>query len=198
MDLKISQTTQATYPPRTAINAKSSDLTVAIAVDFTSRGEEITKKLAGENYLAIHIDENPLDAARNLYRELRKRNARTLNVAGNSIVTFAEYGWTQEMINERTYAIVAKVHEHWTIEFLRSGGQTGTDLAGGVAAVALGIPAEMTFPAGLLQRHDAKKDTTHTEQEIIEQVMAGVNALQKNGMEVIPAKSMKNQHRPGR
>jgi hypothetical protein len=197
VDLKISQTSSRKYPDRTEINAKSSGLTLAIAIDFDSPGEKLTKRLADPNYLAVHIDDDPLEAARELYKQLRARNARTLNVAGNSIVTFKEYGWTQEMINERTFAIIAKVHEHWTLEYVRSGGQTGTDMAGGIAGVALGIPTEMTFPKGLLQRYEFGKDKEHTEQEIIDQVVEGVAALQKNGMDVIPPKAVKKRHGPG-
>lgn len=196
MDLKITQTKNKNYPERTAINAKSSGMTIAIAVDFGTLGEKLTHRLAGDNYLAVHIDDDPLEAARKLYKELRNRNARTLNVAGNSIATLTEYGWNQEMINERTYAIMEKVHEHWKLEYVRSGGQTGTDMAGGIAAVALGIPTEMTFTKGLTQRNEFGKDEDHTEQEIIDQVIAGVAALKKNGMEVIPPKAVKRRRGP--
>lgn len=36
-----------------------------------------------------------------------------------------QHGWTQTSM-----PVIGKVHQHWPIEFIRSGGQTGATLAG--------------------------------------------------------------------
>jgi hypothetical protein len=73
--------------------------------------------------------------------------------------------------------VVAKVAEHWSITKIVSGGQTGADIAGLVAAVALQIPAIGTLPHGFRQRDEQGNDHRHTEATIHAQIGRGVAAL---------------------
>jgi len=144
----------ASYPPRTFENAGRAHLTAAFALDFSTAGERLTKKAAGAHYVAIPLALPALEAARALFIALRARGVEhpTLNIAGNGIYSLAPAGWDQARLNAHLHAVLAPVHQHWPLGQVVSGGQTGVDWAGAVAATALGISAEMTFPAGFLQR----------------------------------------------
>ena len=41
------------YVPRTRENADTADLTIAVAADYSSAGERLTKRSAGSKYLAL-------------------------------------------------------------------------------------------------------------------------------------------------
>lgn len=140
------------YVPRTTENAESADLTVAFAVDFSTAGERLTKKVSNGRYVAICLSWDVLTSARHLFSVLRRMQVKRLNIAGNGIYTLSEHGWTQESIDEHIFQIIKLCHAHWPIEFIRSGGQTGVDEAGLVAACALNIPAEGLYPKGFRQR----------------------------------------------
>ncbi len=165
------------YSPRTYANAKSADLTVAFAVDFTTAGEKLTHKAAGDRYVGIPLSEDPIQAARLLYKALRDRDAHSLNVAGNGIYTLAKHGWTQARTNDYVHAVLAKVHEHWPLKHVRSGGQTGVDIAGVTAAFALGIDVTALLPKGFVQRAADKIDRQMTADNIRLQIEAGADSL---------------------
>lgn len=148
------------YVPRTRINARSADLTVAFAVNYHSAGERLTKQAAGARYLALPLDWPALTAARVLFQTARKRQARSLNIAGNSLHTLRHSGWTQEQVDQHIYTILAICHYHWPFDNIRSGGQTGVDEAGLVAGIALELPVTALFPAGHRQRSAEGFDLT--------------------------------------
>lgn len=178
MTLTILEHKSAYYGPRTYENAHAADVTIAIAVDYSTAGEKLTHKAAGEKYLDLRF--NALDntqLARKLYLHMKRNNCKSVNVAGNGIYTLRKHGLTQDYMNEMLYEILTLVHLHWPIASVRSGGQTGVDIAGGVAGVALGIPTTLLLPKGFLQRHEDGVDIQHTENEIREQVMEGVARL---------------------
>ncbi|CAE6821110.1 hypothetical protein R70006_06201 [Paraburkholderia domus] len=177
--LSIEQHTSASYGPRTWANAAGADITVAFAVDFTTAGELLTKRAAGDRYLAIDLGSGlkPIEAARLIYRECKRRSARSVNVAGNGVYTLGKHGWSQVEANAFVHASLAKVHEFRPFEYVRSGGQTGIDLAGGIAGIAMDVPTTMLFPAGLRQRHVDKVDRLMSEIEIVGQVRDGLAAL---------------------
>lgn len=161
--MKLSEHKSPKYPPRTIHNAKSADLTVAIALDFTTFGEKLTHDAAGEKFVAIELGKDIREAAKDLYIQCRDRGVKVLNVAGNGEYTTNEHGWNQDRINLYVYQVMALVHKHHPLEMVISGGQTGADFAGGVAAEVLGIPGVMTFPKGFLQRTITVKALTQTE-----------------------------------
>lgn len=150
--MKFTEHKSGGYPQRTRHNAKSADLTVAFAEDFGSKGEILTHELAGDRYVAIHLQTEAVQAARDLFAACRKHKASVLNVAGNGIYTLKEHDWTQEAVNLWVFQVMSLSHKHWPLKRVISGGQTGADWAGGVAAEVLGIPGEMTFPKGYKQR----------------------------------------------
>lgn len=175
--LTILEHTSSSYAPRTYANAAKADVTIAIAVDYTTAGEKLTHKAAGEKYLKLPVTHTFIDNARELFKFARPHIRRKINVAGNGIYTLNKHKWTQEKVNQYVYDILAMVHKHFYLEEIRSGGQTGVDLAGGVAGVALGIPTTLLLPKGFKQRHEDGIDVCHTEEEIREQVMCGVERL---------------------
>lgn len=177
--LELIEHPSSSYSPRTRANATGADLTVALAVDFTTAGEKLTHKAAGENYLGIPLSEDPVQAARLIYKWLRDHGAQTpvINIAGNGLYTLAQHGWTQTQADRHLYTALAKVHEHWPIRKIISGGQTGIDQAGLTAALALGIPAAGTLPTGFLQRGADKRDFTQSEQALRDTITRGADQL---------------------
>jgi len=179
--MKIVEHESAQYKPRTVHNAHTADLTVAFAEDFNSAGEKLTKREAGDRYVAIHLSTDPLVAARMLYAACKKHNVSTLNVAGNGIYSLSGE-WSQGQLSDKqkfeyldegslinefqvslnqwVYMVIAKVHEFWPLTNLISGGQTGADWAGGIAGEAIGLNVTMTFPNHCLQRDEHHKDFT--------------------------------------
>lgn len=169
--LDIREHCGAGYAARTRFNAVSADLTVAFAADFCTAGEKLTRKAAGERYLAISLDMPCIDASRLLYRALRHWGVDILNVAGNGIATLVRHGWSQDSADEHVFDVLATVYHHWPLRRIITGGQTGIDLAGAIAAVALGIDVAITMPPGFLQRHEDGVDRVHSEAAIREDVL---------------------------
>ncbi len=166
----------ASYGPRTYANAHEGDLTIAVAANYNTGGERLTHKAAGDKFLALPLAMPAIEAARLLYRTLRERNLTNpvINVAGNGMQTMNRNGFTQEYVNIHMLEILSPVHKHWNIAKVISGGQTGADMAGGIAAHALGIPVKLHFPAGFKQRYADGVDRQFTKDEILQQVKHGV------------------------
>lgn len=173
--LKIREDSSEKYNKRTYYNAKSADLTLALAVDFSTLGEKCTKNAAGDKYIGFLLNQeaNTLDIARGLYKKLKSLNAKKLNIAGNGIYTLHKHNCDQHDINDFVYDIIKKVHEHWPLEKIYTGGQTGLDLAGAVAGYLLEIPTEVTLPKGYKQRFEDKIDVNGTEETVFKQIEEG-------------------------
>lgn len=148
----------AGYPARTRYNAAAADLTIAFAVDFESAGERLTRRVAAERYVAVDVLEDVARAGLTVSAAIQKWNAGVLNVAGNSLKTLVEHGWTQVAMNEFVFKVLRDVCQNSRISMVISGGQTGADIAGIVAATALDIPTVVTFPRGFVQRDERGKD----------------------------------------
>lgn len=152
------------YAARTKHNAEQG-VTLAVAVDFTTGGERLTTKCAKGKI--VHFD------ARNFTSEiaaktdklialLKENNCRTVNVAGNGIYTYKRKGFTQEGVNSVVYMILKRVHEKYPLEHIVSGGQSGADLAGLIAAAHIGIDCTGTWPRGYVMRFEDGVDVGHT------------------------------------
>lgn len=180
MNLIIKEHKSASYAPRTYHNA-SQGVTLAIAVDFTTAGEKLTHKAA--NGKIVQIDWfNTLDKlypARALYSTLKRYDCHVVNVAGNGIYTLSKRGVTQAQANQYVYNILKLVNEHWPIAQMVSGGQTGMDIAGLVAGVALGIESVGTWPKGYKMRFEDGKDVDMSEERIRDYVTTQVAELEK-------------------
>ena len=176
LPLQLVEHPSADYAPRTGVNARSADLTVAFAVDFNTAGERLTHRLSGTRYVGIPYGSPVQEAAEQLAKALRVQNAHTLNVAGNGIYTLAKQGVTQAQANQWVYDVFVLARVSDRLTEIRSGGQTGIDTAGLVAALALKVPAVGLYPKGFKRRHtnniDSGTDTATLEAELFNQVQA--------------------------
>lgn len=177
--LEILESTDSGYRQRTKHNADSADITVALAEDYTTAGERLTCKVAGGSYLQVPLTLDPTAAALRVYRRLKVSNLTepTINIAGNGIYTLKPQGWTQELVNWYVYQVLSKVHQHWPLKRIVSGGQTGVDLAGTVAAAALKIHSVATLPRNFVQRDARGVDSPHSAQQILTRVCVGVSSV---------------------
>lgn len=173
------------YNARTVHNAQVGHVTVAFAVDFSSGGELLTRSAAGDRYMAVLLPplarNTVLDAAtparKLLDRLAQSTDGRIVNIAGNSLRRLHANGWRQELCDAYVYRVLALVHRHTPIQKIVSGGQTGADLSGAIAAVVLGIDTEITGPADLRQRPLQGPDLPRTKQEIEAMVHEGAARL---------------------
>ena len=102
----------------------------------------------------------------------------TLNVAGNGIYTLNEkLGVTQAQVNQYIYDTLKAAHLVVGITKIVTGGQTGVDIAGAIAAKRLGIPVDVTTPKGFLQRDMHGKDFTQTKEKVVAQIEDGARSL---------------------
>lgn len=168
--IAILEHSSSSYAPRTYANAAKGDVTIALAVDYSTAGERLTHKAAGDKYLALPLSDYWLENARTLFKHIPKHSLLTINVAGNGIYTLAKHGWTQEEVNVQIFCMFEQVHQHKPIGKIVSGGQTGVDIAGGWAGVKLGIDVELLLPKGFKQHHEDGIDLCHTREEIMEQL----------------------------
>jgi predicted NAD-dependent protein-ADP-ribosyltransferase YbiA (DUF1768 family) len=143
------------YRNRTIKNA-SADATIAIAVNFETPGEKLTKSSVvnqGKKY--IPIDAKVLEVTESRVNKvvdmLNSVNAKTLNIAGNGIYTMKGL-YTQEQLDEFSYQLIKAITESPNLKnkivSIRSGGQTGFDEAGAKAGIRLGIPTTVLAPKG--------------------------------------------------
>lgn len=176
--LTVTQHGSAKYSPRTWANAKYAHLTMAFALDFSTRGEELTRTAAADRYGSCILKAPPEQAAEIMgnWRESRDPN-KIINIAGNGMHTLTRYLWTQERANQWVYDVLKIMHAREPIEEVVSGGQTGIDMAAAVAAVALNIPAKVLLPLGFLQRDAGGHDVEHSPKEIQAQVAHGLEKL---------------------
>jgi len=143
------------YRERTIKNA-SADATIALAVDFNSAGEKLTKSsVKGQDKKYIPIDASSLEITQErvgkIVESLNSVNAKSLNIAGNGIYTM-KGKYTQEEVDKFTYDLLKEVLESSNlknkIESIRTGGQTGFDEAGAKAGIKLGIKTLVLAPKG--------------------------------------------------
>lgn len=173
------------YVPRTCDNALGADVTVAFARDFDTAGEKLTKRQAGFRYIGIPFGGDVTASADRLSAFLLEKGARTLNVAGNGIYSLAWLGVSQEeaqaRCNKWVYDVLALVTARVKLTLIRSGGQTGVDQAGLVAALALGIPAFGLYPQRFRRRNAQGKEVTATADAIRAELEAQAAALKPTG-----------------
>lgn len=169
------------YGPRTKYNVDYTDATFAMAFNSQTAGELMTHRFAGNKLINVCIvadmDSCIAPSALTLLRGLKERKAKRLNIAGNGIYTCALYGKNQQDINAFVYAVLKAVHILYPIEKILTGGQTGFDIAGAVAAHRLGIPYLVTLPKGFVQRHEDGIDREYSQAVIQSQIVMGAALL---------------------
>lgn len=132
------------YQSRTRDNANWSDITLALATNFNTRGEKLTKEIAGEKYISSQIygsNDDVQNIANDLYNQLKAKGKLSnikLNIAGNGIYSLpGEQSYYNDLV---TNILQELINKGVTIKEIRSGGQTGIDEAGIIAAQRLRIP----------------------------------------------------------
>ena len=170
---RIMEDSARNYGHRTWANAAWSDITLALATDFSSPGEITTRRAAGDKYLRYQLTRNLKSlttfgqegrkAARQIARMIRehtcyKEDGIRLNIAGNGLVTLLKSG-----VDTRTVAAFiglifsACKEEGVKILEVRSGGQSGVDEAGIIAAQRAQMQCSILAPKGFRWR-DKKGD----------------------------------------
>lgn len=177
--VKIEEHERSGYAARTEYNAKNSDLTIIFVVEPGSAGTKMTKKLAGPRTVIINMTvQTPASARKIVDQALREFKFSVINIAGNGIVHFSKesHPWKQEDVNLFILEALRGLKDH-PVKGMRSGGQTGADLAGIVAGQVLGIKTIATFPKNFVQRYENGKDISHTKEEIEAQILHYVQIL---------------------
>lgn len=176
--IEIKEHPSSSYAPRTKLNAKLGDITVAFYIDDTTAGERLTKSVAGKKYIGVSLlNRTPSTVVKMLYSFMEDKNATTINIAGNGIYTLNRYDIKQHEVNIYIMYIIKKLHQNRPITKIFSGGQTGVDLAGIVAAKYLEIPGEMTLPKGYIQRFENGLDVVQNKETIEKQLDYWFNKL---------------------
>lgn len=161
----------AGYRNRTIKNA-SADATIAMAVDFNSAGEKLTKSsVLNQNKKYIPLNANNLTVTKErvdkIVEKLNSVNAKTLNIAGNGIYTI-KGKYTQQQIDNFTFDLLNQVMNSPNLKTkiisIRSGGQTGFDEAGTKAGIKLGLPTLTLAPKGWTFRNEQGQDISNEQQ----------------------------------
>lgn len=150
------------YADRTRENADWSDVTIALAENFNTAGERLTKRVSGSKYIPHVLNpstNNAREIADSIYNEL-ERKGRTenvkLNVAGNGIYSLTQ---SQDYYDQLLTDVISILQSKGvTFSAIRSGGQSGIDEAGIIAAQSLGIPSEVHTTANFRFRNKENRD----------------------------------------
>lgn len=152
---------QTGYALRTWENARLSDLTVAIANDFSSAGEILTRKAAYGKYLGIEFNLLLTDinkAASVILKEMERRKVHMLNIAGNGIYSL-KHLCNQPFVDERLLLLFTIIILNYGNYFdIRSGGQSGLDEAALKAGDFLNMPTTCLAPKNWMFRDITGRD----------------------------------------
>lgn len=195
--IKIVQHNSPSYAPRTYVNAESADLTLAFAIDYHTAGERLTMKAAGTRrflMLPLEIDGQEFDVELHVDSIIKKARQNghkeiSVNIAGNGAYTLTSFKWEQDRVNRYITSVLNAVNEIIPINKIVSGGQTGADIAGAVAARVLGIDAVITMPKGYKQRGKDSKDIDRNPHKICSEIDAfakGIMASNKPSSAINP------------
>ena len=164
-DVTIMESVSPKYHDRTVRNAAWADLTVAFAVDFSTPGERLTARAAGDRYLAVNLPDTPEGfrdeklqkrAAELLSRKTEGLDRFRLNVAGNGLETLEKRGISQRDADAFVSGVIGyALAGGMRVAEVRSGGQSGIDESGTRAAMSYGIRSSVLCPRGFL-RNDSR------------------------------------------
>ena len=176
----LQEDSSSDYKNRTEVNVLGADVTFAIAIDFESHGEKLTKNLA-QKYDKLYIPVSPSGSTKEKAdkivdvinkRFLGKKNKISFNIAGNGLYTM-KGKMTQEECDKFTYELIRDIiyHEKLNVRInkIRSGGQTGFDEAGIKAGLKLKIDTTAFYPKGFRIR-DLEGDKTQTRKEVYKRI----------------------------
>ena len=166
--------TSRNYGHRTWANAAWSDITLALAADFSSPGEITTRRAAGDKWIGYPLPRNlerltpyPLDLRRVTEKVARliaghpacKAEGIQLNIAGNGAFALKNAGIKTGSLVCFIEDILAACKEMGvTILEVRSGGQTGVDEAAIKAAQRQRMKCSVLAPKGFRMRDERGND----------------------------------------
>lgn len=193
-NLTITASSSVNYKFRTIDNIEQSDVTIALASDFKSLGEKLTKKEAESRnkYVSESIGEgsnkSAKEIAESIFNQIKKLGIDTskpvdLNIAGNGI--YQKGMPSQEDADTLVTDIFRELQKlGLQIKSVRSGGQTGVDEAGVKASLALGLPTIIHGTKDFKFRKEAAKDIS----DKIDQYLKRFNVSNKDIKGVIENK----------
>lgn len=153
------------YRSRTIYNATNAEVTLAFGYDFSTPGERLTKGHSNR-YASFNFNESFDVLSDKIQMVVIGGMYSNLNIAGNGSYTLIKYGMDQLSCNLMIYRLLKSCNDIYAINHIRSGGQTGADIAGIVAAIVLGVPYEVYFPKNYLTRTVEGYDEESTLEEI--------------------------------
>ena len=138
------------------IKIANADATIAIAYDFSTDSEKLTKTSVmsqNKKYIPLKVpkkstksDIEKADISTHvnlIVEQLNSVNAKTINITGNVIYTMKEAGWNQVEVDLMVYKILKGVIESSNlnnqITSIRTAGRSGFDEAGAKAGIKLGL-----------------------------------------------------------
>lgn len=141
------------YAARTVHNCKV-DLVIAIAKDFTTAGEILTRN-SSATYLPIDYNnkEFSLERVSKIRNYIHQLNPSTIHIAGNGIYTIKE---PQNEIDEWVYTLLWQTLNK-PVQ-IKNGGQTGIDEAAAKACHRMGLNVVINAPNGWAFRGISGKD----------------------------------------
>lgn len=179
MELKITESSGG-YKQRTIYNVLHSDVTIAFAVDFSTSGEKLTSSTAhtynkpilkipiptqlDDTHSIPALSEDVLNQIIQFCVSNIKNDKICINIAGNAIQRFFKYKITQKILNVWMIHIINSIKKALpdTVSIsIRSGGQSGADIAGIVAGISNGIPCVVHYPRGYMTRNEYGVDQTY-------------------------------------
>lgn len=168
--ISLKQHDSSQYAPRTEHNARQG-LTIAYAVDHNTAGERLTQRCAAGRIVKISPDtwlSNRFSLVTRIIHKMEELDTTVINFAGNGIYTWLANGYTQRDVNSVVESILERVIHKGNVTKVVSGGQSGTDIAGLIAAARLGVPCEGMWPKGFKMRFGDGIDVYHTKEQIME------------------------------
>lgn len=164
MTVEFIQLREPDYATRTKFNAQHSHMTLYFcASEKETPGMSMTMDYSDQFYKVVIPGHNAsielvLDALGGLPEPV-------VNIAGNSIYRWPDYV-TQTMVDTWVLNYLEPIAKKYPNLIVRSGGQTGADWAGIVAAQKLGLDCVAVFPKGFRQRSRQRLDFYNTEEEL--------------------------------
>jgi len=172
-NLILEENSSSNYQPRTEENAKNADLTIAIALDFKTAGEVLTKQLVdkhGKKFIAVRPEGDIIEKAKKIVDKINEFQLPaqiTLNIAGNGLYTMRG-ALNQTQADEFAYLLLKAITQDFRLKSkittVRTGGQTGFDEAGAKAALTLGIKTIVHMPKGFRIRNEKEGEITMSEE----------------------------------
>lgn len=187
MQFILEEDTHDGYHSRTEANAKKGDVTIAIALNFDSPGEKLTKTLVKKHnklYIPVSPNGDPKEKAEkivpvinNMFHEMK--HAIVINIAGNGLYTM-KGAMSQEQCDDFTYKLLYEIINSpelkTRVKGIRSGGQTGFDFAGLKAGIKLKVDTVALYPKGYLIK-DLDGEKIQTREEVFKRL--GIRQKQK-------------------